>query len=109
MQDHLVVPDRLISFPEELWAGDTLLTISCVTFEIQVTGAGATVKLIELKFDLSKRRRYCIYTTFRRKRAGTRSREKFIQTAESISARLDVILFKLLFLHFALRLFSINR
>jgi hypothetical protein len=51
------VPDRLNSFTEELREGDTLLTISCVTFEIQVTGAGATVKLIELKFDLAKLQR----------------------------------------------------
>jgi uncharacterized protein YndB with AHSA1/START domain len=44
---HLVVPDRHISFTEELWEGDSMLTISLVTFEIQATGAGATVKLTD--------------------------------------------------------------
>jgi uncharacterized protein YndB with AHSA1/START domain len=45
---HLVKQDELITFTEELWEGDAILTIALITFEIEQHGkAGSRLKLTD--------------------------------------------------------------
>ncbi|MEM9204735.1 MAG: SRPBCC domain-containing protein [Pseudomonadota bacterium] len=39
---HLVEVDKLITFTEELWDGDSLLTVALVTFDLQAAPGGTT-------------------------------------------------------------------
>jgi len=40
---HCVVENALITFTEELWAGDTLLTVALITFDVRPSGSAGTV------------------------------------------------------------------
>jgi hypothetical protein len=45
---HLVTQDELITFTEELWEGDAILTIALITFEITKHGeSGSRLKLTD--------------------------------------------------------------
>ena len=39
---HSVVENRLITFTEELWDGDSILTVALITFEFQPSGTNGT-------------------------------------------------------------------
>lgn len=45
---HRVIENRLISFTEELWEGDTILSIALITFDFEADGAkGTRLKLTD--------------------------------------------------------------
>ena len=44
---HQVIPDRLVSFTEELWEGDTLLTVALITFDFAPEGTGTKLTLTD--------------------------------------------------------------
>ena len=44
---HTVVSDRLVSFTEELWEGDTLLTVALITFDFAPDGSGTNLTLTD--------------------------------------------------------------
>ncbi|MEO0498905.1 MAG: SRPBCC domain-containing protein, partial [Pseudomonadota bacterium] len=39
---HLVTPDRQITFTEELWDGEQILTVALITFDLKPIGEGET-------------------------------------------------------------------
>jgi uncharacterized protein YndB with AHSA1/START domain len=44
---HNVVPDRLITFTEELWEGDQILTVALITFDFAPSGTGTRLTLTD--------------------------------------------------------------